>query len=274
MRILFIGCRHPYSAWLFNALVESGHSLQRAEDVPDSILLAAQEVFDAVVATALDSRTQGMLVAALTTLASAAGQAAIVTIVRESTPAERVRMLYAGAAACFCLQLSFIELHERLHALHRASQARLVQSRVAQPGLKLCLLSNELIAGDERVAVTRREYLLLECLIRHFDVPVARNQLSRYAWPGAEDADASNVNLVVTRLRRKLELRLPWVQIETIKRYGYRLVVSEECPLATGLRQTVDAWAATPIDRALPFQLCSKLDTAADFSSDWSTAQL
>ena len=63
MRTLFIPCRHPYSAWLFDALHESGHSLQRAEDVPDSILLAAQEVFDAVVATALDSRTQGTLVA-------------------------------------------------------------------------------------------------------------------------------------------------------------------------------------------------------------------
>ncbi len=97
--------------------VESRHSLQRAEDLPDSILLAEQEVFDAVVVTALDPQAQDTLVAALGVLASAAGPAAVVTMIGQSAPADRVHMLYAGAASCFCLPLSFIELHERLHAI-------------------------------------------------------------------------------------------------------------------------------------------------------------
>ncbi len=100
---------------------------------------------------------------------------------------------------------------------------------------------HELIAGEERVAVTRLEYLLLECLIRHFFSPVALDQLIRYAWPDAVHVGRSNVNVAVTRLRRKLERRLPWVQIETIKRYGYRLAISGERRPATGSRQTFDA---------------------------------
>ena len=225
MRILFIPCRDPHSAWLFKALQESMHSLQRAEDLPDGILLAGQEVFDAVVATALDPQSHDALIAGLSALAAAAGPAAVVTILPQATPAERVRLLHAGAAAYFCLPLSFIELHERLHALHRAREARLVQSQVSH-GLKLDLVSRVLIAGDERVAVTRRESLLLECLIRHFDSPVPREQLIRYAWPDAEYVDPSNVNLAVTRLRQKVELRLPWVHFEIIKRYGYQLTMS------------------------------------------------
>lgn len=228
MRILFIPCRHPRSAWLFKALEESVHSLQRAEDLPDGILLAAQEVFDAVVATALDPQSHGALIAGLSALASAAGPAAVVTILRQSAPAERVRILHAGAAACFCLPLSFIELHERLHALHRSSEARLVQSQIAQHRLKLDLVSHALIAGEERVAVTRRECLVLECLIRHLNSPVPRDQLIRYAWPDTEYVGPSIVNLAVTRLRQKLELRLPWVHIETMKRYGYQLTMSTE----------------------------------------------
>src|SRR5471032_3305501 len=98
MRILFIPCRHPHSAWLFKALEESVHSLQRAEDLPDGILLAAQEVFDAVVATALEPQSHGALIAGLGGLASAAGPADVVTILHHSAPAERVRILHAGAA--------------------------------------------------------------------------------------------------------------------------------------------------------------------------------
>jgi two-component system, OmpR family, response regulator len=63
-------------------------------------------------------------------------------------------------------------------------------------------------------------------LLRHLNAPVPREQLIRYAWPDAEYVDPSNVNLAVTRLRQKLELRLPWVHIETIKRYGYQLTMS------------------------------------------------
>ena len=226
MRILFIPCRHPHSAWLFKALEESVHSLQRAEDLPDGILLAAQEVFDAVVATALDPQSHSALITGLSALASAAGRAAVVTILDHSTPAERVRILHAGAAACFCLPLSFIELSERLHALHRSREARLVQSQIAQHGLKLDLVSQVLIAGEERVVVTRREGFLLECLIRNLNSPVPRDQLIRYAWPDAEYVDPSNVNLAVARLRQKVELRLPWVHVETIKRYGYQLTMS------------------------------------------------
>ncbi len=241
MRILFIPCQHSHSAWLFNALQESGHSLQRAEDLPDGILLAAQEVFDAVIATALDPSAQNALVATLSALAAAAGPAAVVTIFRHSTPAERVHLFHAGAAACFSLPLSLIELHERLHALHRSRRARPGQSRPAQHAPKLDSVSHVLIAGEERVIVTRREYLLLECLIRHFDAPVAREQLIRYAWPEVEYVDPSNVNLTVTRLRRKLESGLPRVRIETVKRYGYQLTMSRERQAAALPRSTVDA---------------------------------
>jgi DNA-binding response OmpR family regulator len=241
MRILFIPCRHPHSAWLLNALQQSGHSVQRAEDLPDGILLAAQEVFDAVVATALDPLAHSALIAGLSALASAAGPAAVVTIIRQSAPAERVRILHAGAAACLCLPFSFTELHERLHALHRPREAQRVQSQLAQHGLKLDMASHALSFDDICVAVTRHEGLLLECLIRHFNSPVPHNQLIRYVWPDAEYIAPSNVNLAVTRLRQKLAVGLPCVHIETVKRYGYQLTISREHQSTTFLRQPVDA---------------------------------
>jgi two-component system, OmpR family, response regulator len=227
MRILFIPSAHPESSWLYKAFQEGAHSLQRAEDLPDGMVLATQEAFDAIVAMALDSAAYAELLDALNPLAAASG-APIVAVLGQTTPAQRARVLRAGADACFFQPYSFIELHERLQALHRADSARAAHAPRAMHGFKLDPTTRELVAGDIRLDVTRREYLLLECLLRQFNAPVPRDQLIRYAWPEAEFVDPSSVNLVVSRLRRKLAQRAPRVRIETVNRYGYQIIVDSD----------------------------------------------
>jgi two-component system OmpR family response regulator len=89
--------------------------------------------------------------------------------------------------------------------------------------LRLDPLTRDLVEDGKRVPMTKREYLLIECLLRQANAPVARDQLIRYAWADKEDVDPSSVNLVVSRLRRKLELNDFRARVETISRYGYQL---------------------------------------------------
>jgi two-component system OmpR family response regulator len=227
MRILFIPSAHPESSWLYKAFQESAHSLQRADDLPDGMVLATQEAFDAIVAMALDAAAYEALYDALHPLAAVSG-APIIVVLGQTTPAQRARVLRAGADACFFQPYSFIELHERLQALHRVERARAVLESDSMHGLKLDPTTRELVAGDIRLDVTRREYLLIECLMRQFNAPVPREQLIRYAWPEAEFVDPSSVNLVVSRLRRKLVQRAPRVRIETVNRYGYQIIVDSD----------------------------------------------
>jgi two-component system OmpR family response regulator len=225
MRVLFIAPSHPEAAWLFKALQESAHSLQRADDMRDGIFLAAQEAFDAIVAMTLDPAAYASLLNSLAELSTAAGGAAIVVVLGPAAAQDRTRVLRAGADACFCQPYSFIELHERMQALYRTALARAAQAHdvPAAAPLQLDALTRELVDGERRLPVTRREYLLLECLMRQFNAPVPRDQLIRYAWPETEDVDPSSVNLVVSRLRRKLGEHLPEVRIETVSRYGYQI---------------------------------------------------
>src|SRR5579863_711673 len=226
MRVLFIAPPHPESAWLFKALQESAHSLQRADDMRVGIFLAGQESFDAIVAMTLEPAAYAALLGVLPELSGSAGGAAIVVVLGPAAAQERTRVLRAGADACFCQPYSFIELHERMQALHRTAQARATQDQPGASELQLDALTRELVDGGRRLAVTRREYLLLECLMRQFNAPVPRDQLIRYAWPETEDVDPSSVNLVVSRLRRKLGQHLPEVRIETVSRYGYQISTS------------------------------------------------
>jgi two-component system OmpR family response regulator len=233
MRVLFVGPSHPEAAWLFKALQESAHSLQRADDLRDGVFLATQEPFDAIVLMVLDAGHYSSLHELLGEFSAAGSGASIVAVLGAATAQDRTRVLRAGADACFCQPYSFIEMHERLQALQRISGARAGapnsgsgSAPVAFGGLSLDAATRELVFGVRRLAVTRREFLLLECLLRQLNAPVARDQLIRYAWPEKEDVDPSSVNLVVSRLRRKLMDDVPQVKIETVSRFGYQVSVA------------------------------------------------
>jgi two-component system OmpR family response regulator len=223
MRILFVAPPHHESTWLFKALHESAHSLERAEDLRDGAFLAGQEPFDALILMASESNAYTAVLDALPHFVRAGQGAAIVVMIGPAGAQDRARALRAGADACFGHPYSFIEMHERLQALRRASALRAAQEVDADPAPTLDPLTHELVSGPRRMGVTRREYLLLECLMRQPNAPVPRDQLIRYAWPEKDEVDPASVNLVVSRLRRKLAQRLPQVRIETVSRYGYQL---------------------------------------------------
>jgi two-component system, OmpR family, response regulator len=202
MRILFVAASHPESAWLYKALQESAHSLQRAEDVRDGAFLTTQELFDAIVVMALDASSYAALLETLPQFVTAGAGAAIIAVL------ERLQALRRTAAS---------------RAAHDLPPAAAAAPGEASGALSLDPLTHELVEGERRLVVTRREYLLLECLMRQFNAPVPREQLIRYAWPEKDDVDPSSVNLVVSRLRRKLAQYLPEVHIETVSRYGYQI---------------------------------------------------
>ncbi|WGS51195.1 response regulator transcription factor [Paraburkholderia sp. D15] len=235
MRVLFVGPSHPEAAWLFKALQESAHSLQRADDLRDGVFLAGQEPFDAIVLMVLEAGAYSSLLEFVTEFAAIGSGAAIVAVMGSASAQERTRVLRAGADACFCQPYSFIEMHERMQALQRiggggaaAPSAGVVAGGFSSSSGEVPVLdaaTRELVFRGRRVAVTRREFLLIECLLRQVNAPVARDQLIRYAWPEKDDVDPSSVNLVVSRLRRKIDAVVPEVRIETVSRFGYQVCV-------------------------------------------------
>ncbi|QGZ59853.1 response regulator transcription factor [Paraburkholderia acidiphila] len=238
MRILLISPNHAEGAWLQKALQESAHSLQRTEDLRDGLFVAGEEPFDAVIVMALDGALLPALHAILPGLSKVTTGATIIAVLGiEASASERSKMLRAGADACFRYPFSFIEMHERMHALLRTTAAcggGVQGGQHAQPASGAQRVQNapqldagtrEIVEGARRAELTRREYLLVECLLRQTNVPVPRDQMIRYAWPEKDDLDASTVNLVVSRLRRKLARQGMEVRIETISRYGYQLTL-------------------------------------------------
>jgi two-component system, OmpR family, response regulator len=134
---------------------------------------------------------------------------------------DRVDGLDAGADDYLVKPFAFAEVAARLRALTRRP--------VAAPEL---LLSCGPITIDEshhdirvagaQIELSPREYALLECLVRHPDQVLNRDQLMDHAWPFGVAVTPNSVDAYVKLLRRKLGPRGAR-HLETVRGIGYRL---------------------------------------------------
>ena len=73
------------------------------------------------------------------------------------------------------------------------------------------------------IALTAREFSLLEYLMRHSEEVLTRTQLIEHVWDFAYDGDSNVVDVYVRYLRNKVDRPFGRDQIETVRGAGYRL---------------------------------------------------
>jgi DNA-binding response OmpR family regulator len=77
--------------------------------------------------------------------------------------------------------------------------------------------------GDVEVALTAREFALLEYLLRQGDRVVSKTEILDHVWDAAEDTDPNTVEVYVGYLRRKVDTPFGRRALETVRGAGYRL---------------------------------------------------
>jgi two-component system, OmpR family, response regulator len=220
MRVLLACPSDVERAYLLKALIESLNSIEVVDDVDYALTIAALEPFDSVILCVSAADSYEALAAPVERLSRLSYTPSIIVMLARADREQRVRLLRAGADVCFVQPWSVLEIQERMLVLQRTAPA---WSRQRSSSVQLDPLTRELVEARQRVLLTHREYLLLECLLYDADAPVMRERLIRYAWPEKDSVEPASVNLVVSRLRHKLQSHGLRARIETVNRLGYRL---------------------------------------------------
>lgn len=139
---------------------------------------------------------------------------------------DKVEGLSAGADDYVVKPFQFEELEARLNALLRRSSGFVQSSMEAGP---LCLELNrkQALVEGQPLALTAYEYRILEYLMRHHQQVVAKERLMEQLYPGDEERDPNVIEVLVGRLRRKLEQAGDLRPIETVRGQGY--LFTERC---------------------------------------------
>lgn len=137
---------------------------------------------------------------------------------------DKVRGLNAGADDYLVKPFQLPELIARLNALLRRSDGY-VSSTIKAGPLALDLLSKQATFHDQQLALTAYEYQILEYMMRHNGEVIAKQQLIDALYPDG-DGEINTVEVLISRLRRKLKDPALPSAIDTVRGQGYRFMWS------------------------------------------------
>jgi two-component system OmpR family response regulator len=115
------------------------------------------------------------------------------------------------------------ELLARLRVLMRRGSAEQRETVLRACDLEMDLLERHVTRGGQEIALTHREFEVLEYLLRHKGQVVTREMLGRDVWKEPEHALTNVVEVYITLLRRKIEVPERPAILRTIRGVGYCL---------------------------------------------------
>jgi DNA-binding response OmpR family regulator len=118
---------------------------------------------------------------------------------------------------------SFAELLARLHALIRRANHESDPTRFAVGDLSLDLLTREVSRGDVKIDLQPREFALLELLMRHNGQVISKTMIIEQVWGYSYDPMTNIVDVLVSRLRNKIDRDFDTKLIQTYRGVGYAL---------------------------------------------------
>jgi two-component system response regulator PhoP len=141
----------------------------------------------------------------------------------------KVEGLEAGADDYLVKPFQMEELQARLKALLRRAVGT-ANNTLHFGLLTLDLSAQTVVLQGSLIELTSFEYRLLEYLIKQRGKVVPKSELADYLYPHDQDRDSNVLEVLVGRLRRKLDPDSSLLPIETLRGRGYRFTLTEAAP--------------------------------------------
>ncbi len=136
---------------------------------------------------------------------------------------EKVKGLEIGADDYLTKPFQMEELLARLKALLRRATA-IPDTEIKSGAILLDMEAQTVKLNNQLVDLTAFEYRLLEHLMRHQGEVISKQELTDYLYPHDDDHDSNVLEVMVGRLRRKLDPDGSLNPIETLRGRGYRFI--------------------------------------------------
>lgn len=209
---------------LLTRLGEQGHVVDDVADAEEALYRVAEYNHDLAI---VDLGLPGMGgLELIRTLREQGKQFPILILTARGNWQNKVEGLAAGADDYVVKPFQFEELEARLNALLRRSSG-FVQSTISAGPLVLDINRKQALLSDESIALTAYEYRILEYLMRHQQQVVAKERLIEQLYPDDEERDPNVIEVLVGRLRRKLDSGTGFKPIDTVRGQGY--IFTEAC---------------------------------------------
>ena len=222
MRLLLIEDDAALRLGLARQLEADGYRVDQAGDGADGLFQAQEYPVDLAIVDLGLPKVNGLSI--VQQLRKAGSTMPVLILTARGSWQDKVTGLEAGADDYLVKPFEYPELAARVKALLRRS------IKAASDVLKLGPITIDFTAqaarlDDAALDLTTYEYRVLEYLVRARPRVASKQELSDYLYPHDEDRDSNVLEVLVGRLRRKLDPHGTLAPIETLRGRGYRFTV-------------------------------------------------
>ena len=223
MRILIVEDEVRLASSLQDLLELGGYSADISHDGESGLDNALTGIYDVVLLDVMLPKLDGFTV--LRRMRAAGNATPVLMLTARSEVADKVEGLDCGADYYLTKPFEPQELLACIRALTRRQPELRGADLLEYGDLKLDKSAFSLSCGERSVRLSRKEYDMMELLMRNRDLILTKETLRLKIWGDESDAEDNNVEVYISFLRKKLEHLHSGVKIKTIRMVGYCLAV-------------------------------------------------
>ncbi|MFW6313369.1 MAG: winged helix-turn-helix domain-containing protein [Spirochaetota bacterium] len=221
MRVIVIEDDPKIGQFVARGLREAGFAVEHVERAEDAMPRLESGNYDAAV---VDVMLPGM--DGLTMIEKLRGEGVttpMLVLSAKRSVEERVQGFTSGGDDYLTKPFSFSELLVRVQSLIRRSTQAAAPTRLAVGDLEIDLLSRTVRRGEAEIDLQPREFSLLEYLVRNADRVLSKTMIMEHVWDYDFDPQTNVVDVLVSRLRSKIDKEYDEKLIRTVRGVGYVL---------------------------------------------------
>jgi DNA-binding response OmpR family regulator len=226
MRVLIVEDERKISIYVKRGLEEQGYAVDAAFTGREALDWVEAVTFDLIVLDILLPEMDGLAVCR--ELRRRDVRVPILMLTARDAIDDRVTGLDAGADDYLVKPFALKELLARLRALIRRAADAPKSSVLQVADLTLDTLTHRVKRAGKVIALTAKEYAVLECLMRDTSRVLTRAMIAEHVWNYDVYNQSNVVNVYIRNLRRKIDDAAELKLIHTIRGSGYRLSVEDE----------------------------------------------
>lgn len=219
--ILVVEDRREVLDVLQRTLSENGYRVLTASDGDEGLQMALDAKPDLIILDIGLPKRNGLAVSR--ELRARAFTAPVLMLTARDTVTDKVEGFDAGADDYLPKPFEYDELLARVKALLRRATMREEATLLRVGELTINPLTRDVFRAGRAIALTQKEYALLEYLVRHAGMPVTREQISEQVWKQAFDPTTNIVDVYINYLRKKIDQDADKALVHTVRGVGYML---------------------------------------------------
>jgi len=221
VRALLVEDDDAIADFVARGLREAGFAVDREQDGDAGLAAATDQSYDVAVVDVMLPKRDGLSMIEELRRRKIATPVLILSARRSVD--DRVRGLQSGGDDYLTKPFAFAELLARVHALIRRSSRAVEPSSLAVGDLELDLLTRRVIRSGSALDLRPREFALLEYLMRNAGRVVSKTMILSHVWEYNFDPQTNIVDVLVSRLREKIDRPFEHKLLHTVRGVGYVL---------------------------------------------------